>query len=240
MYYILVKLFLSFIDSFNRKKILFFFKQKNEKKISVFIDVGAHYGETVKIFKKNFQIEKIFVFEPSRENFDKLKKNIKKIDNLKTYNIALGNKKGIVDFRQHFDSESSTLVKINQESKYYKKKNFYLDFFNKKKIKFSNTKVEIDRLDNILKKSEINKIDILKIDTEGYDFHVIEGLGEFINKVKYIYFEHHFHNMLVKKYTLSDIHNFLKKKNFKKVFKIKMFARKTFEYIYCNNSLINK
>ena len=46
--------------------------------------------------------------------------------------------------------------------------------------------------------------------------------------------------MLVKKYTLSDIHNFLKKKNFKKVFKIKMFARKTFEYIYCNNSLINK
>jgi len=115
-----------------------------------------------------------------------------------------------------------------------------LDFFNKKKIKFSNTKVEIDRLDNILKKSEINKIDILKIDTEGYDFHVIEGLGEFINKVKYIYFEHHFHNMLVKKYTLSDIHNFLKKKNFKKVFKIKMFARKTFEYIYCNNSLINK
>ena len=133
MYYILVKLFLSFIDSFNRKKILFFFKQKNEKKISVFIDVGAHYGETVKIFKKNFQIEKIFVFEPGRENFDKLKKNIKKIDNLKTYNIALGNKKGIVDFKQHFDSESSTLVKKNQESKYYKKKIFIWIFLIKKK-----------------------------------------------------------------------------------------------------------
>jgi len=240
MYFSLAKLFLSFFDSFNKKKILSYLKEKNGKKISILFDVGAHYGETIINFKKNFQIEKIYAFEPSKENFDKLKKNTKKIENLKIYNIALGNKIGFADFKQHFDSESSTIANINEQSKYYRKKNLYLDFFNRRKAKFITKKVEINRLDNILKKLEINKIDILKIDTEGYDFYVIEGLGEFINKINYIYFEHHFHNMLIKNYTLNDIHNFLEKNNFKKVFKIKMFFRKTFEYIYCNNSFINK
>ena len=79
-----------------------------------------------------------------------------------------------------------------------------------------------------------NYVDILKIDTEGYDFNVIKELGECIKNVKYIYFEHHFHNMLIKNYTLSNIHNYLEKNNFKKVFKIKMYFRKTFEYIYLN------
>jgi len=81
---------------------------------------------------------------------------------------------------------------------------------------------------------KIQYVDILKIDTEGYDFNVIKGLGEHIKNIKYIYFEHHFHNMLIKGYTLDNIHNYLVKNNFKKVFKIKMYFRKTFEYIYLN------
>ena len=56
-----------------------------------------------------------------------------------------------------------------------------------------------------------------------------------IKNVKFIYFEHHFHNMLEKKYTFYDVDTFMKKNNFKKVFKTKMFFRKTFEYIYKNN-----
>ena len=98
-------------------------------------------------------------------------------------------------------------------------------------------KVDIDRLDNILAVNNVKKIDILKIDTEGHDFEVIKGLGNYLHKVKYIYFEHHFHNMLKKNYTLHDVNSFLSKNNFKKVFKLKMFFRKTFEYIYENNSL---
>ena len=148
----------------------------------------------------------------------------------------MGEKKEILKFKQHVESQSSTLIKINDESNYYKRKNFYLNFFNKNKIQFYNVKVKIDRLDYILNLLKIQYIDILKIDTEGYDFNVIKGLGEHIKNVKYIYFEHHFHNMLIKKYTLSNIHNYLEKKNFKKVFKIKMYFRKTFEYIYLNKS----
>ena len=80
-------------------------------------------------------------------------------------------------------------------------------------------------------------VDLLKIDTEGFEFEVLEGIGNHIKKIKFIYFEHHFDDMLQKSYKLTDIHSFLVKKNFKKVFKIKMSFRKAFEYVYENKEL---
>ncbi len=234
MFLNLAKLILSFFDLLDRKKILGYFKRNIKDQLKCCIDVGAHHGETIKSFNKVFKIEKIIAFEPSQENFKILSEKNKNIKNLEIYNIGLGEKKEILNFKQHVESQSSTLTKINYQSNYYKRKNFYLNFFNKDKIQFYDSKVKIDRLDNILNSLKIHYVDILKIDTEGYDFKVIKGLGEYIKNVKYIYFEHHFHNMLIKNYTLSNIHNYLEKNNFKKVFKIKMYFRKTFEYIYLN------
>ena len=235
MFLNLTKLILSFFDLLDRKKILNYFKRNIKGQLKCCIDVGAHHGETIKLFNKAFIIERILAFEPSQKNFEILSKKNKNIKNLEILNIGLGKKKEILNFKQHFESQSSTLVKINVESNYYKRKNFYLNFFNKNKIQFYDVQVKVDRLDNILNSKKIQYVDILKIDTEGYDFNVIKGLGEHIKNIKYIYFEHHFHNMLIKDYTLSNIHSYLEKNNFKKVFKKKMYFRKTFEYIYLNS-----
>lgn len=237
MYYKFVKFCLSFFDYLNKKNILNFFDKKKKKSISLFIDVGAHHGESIKLFNKIFKIQNILAFEPSEENFNILKIRTRKFNNLKLHNIALGNYNGIVDFKHHYDSESSTITEINENSKYYKKKNYLLNPFSLNKNKFFVSKVKINRLDEILIREEIKYIDILKIDTEGQDFNIIKGLGKMIQKVEIIYFEHHFHNMLQKNYTLTDVHHYLLKNNFKKALKNKMFFRKTFEYIYVNNNL---
>ena len=76
---------------------------------------------------------------------------------------------------------------------------------------------------------------MLKIDTEGSEFEVLKGLGEYLGKFKIILFEHHYDNMIVKEYKFSDIHKLLISKNYQNVFKIKMPFRKTFEYIYFKN-----
>ena len=236
MYYSLAKFFLSVFDLKNKKKICNYFLEENKGKIQTLIDVGAHHGESIRFFNRNFSIDKIYAFEPSIDNFKILKEKVKDIKNIKFFNIAVGNKKGFINFTNHYDSESSTIIKINQKSNYFKKKNFYLDFFNKKKNSLKNTQVKINSLENLINIDEFKVIDLIKIDTEGYDFNVIKGLGNLITKVRFIYFEHHFHDMLLKEYKFNDVDNFLKSKNFKKVFKTKMFFRKTFEYIYKNNS----
>ena len=236
MYYSLAKFFLSICDLKNKKKISNYFLEENKGKIQTLIDVGAHHGESIKFFKKNFSIDQIYAFEPNIDNFKILKEKVKDVKNVKFFNTAVGNKKGLINFTNHYDSESSTVVKINQKSNYFRKKNFYLNFFNEKKNRIKNTQVKIDSLENLINIDEFNFIDLIKIDTEGYDFNVIKGLGNLIGKVRFIYFEHHFHDMLLKDYKFNDVDTFLKSKNFKKVFKTKMFFRKTFEYIYKNNS----
>ena len=94
--------------------------------------------------------------------------------------------------------------------------------------------VNLQRLDDYFIKSNLYEIDLLKIDTEGHEYYVLKGSSKILPKIRYIYFEHHYDDMINKGYTFSTIHDFLKNNNFKKIFKSKMFFRKTFEYIYKN------
>jgi len=57
-----------------KQKFLNFLKKKKNRTIENLIDVGAHHGESIKLFSKYFKIKKILAFEPSEENFNVLKK----------------------------------------------------------------------------------------------------------------------------------------------------------------------
>ena len=123
---------------------------------------------------------------------------------------------------------------MNVESDYFKKKEKYFG-------KLINTKLQVKQINfkNFLDKNKIEKIDLLKIDTEGYEFEVLKGLGSSISKVLIILFEHHYDNMIIKNYTFQNIHDLLVNNNFKKVYKIKMPFRKSFDYIYMKNTVKN-
>ncbi len=234
----LFKFLIYIIDIGHKKKIIQQFKKIfNNKPINI-IDVGAHKGETINLFSKNFNLRSIISYEASKENFLFLKKfeNIKFDFELKIKNIALGSVEKKMEFLQTSESSSSTFCKIDFNSKYYKRKKKILDFFYKQDYILNKESIQLHTLYNEFKEFNSNKIDILKIDTEGFEFDVIKGAKEKITSVKYIYFEHHFDLMIIKNYKFSEIHDYLIKYNFKKMIKIKMPLRKTFEYIYENQS----
>jgi len=231
------KIILAIIDFFDfchKKKILNFLKKNDYTNFDVFFDVGAHKGETIELFIKNFNISKIYSFEASPINYEFLKKKFIKLQNKKIFleNIAIGSKSGRAQLKQVQESSSSTLSNINLESKYFKKKKKILNFFSNQKEYFHNIEVEMTTLNEYLKLNAIKNINFLKIDTEGYEFEVLLGLKEKIKDVEIVLFEHHFDDMLIKTYKFSDINKLLLENNFIKIFKAKMPFRKTFEYIY--------
>ena len=145
-------------------------------------------------------------------------------------NSALGSTERKISIKQMVESSSSTIRDINHNSKYLIKKKKLLysnkdDFFKKIEV----NQITLNKYTTI---NSIEKIDFLKIDTEGYEFDVLLGLKNKIEKVKFILFEHHYHDMIKKNYTFSDINYFLLKNNFTQIYKSKMPFRKTFEYIY--------
>ena len=230
-----VRYFINFFDYFQQLKILKFFR-KNLNKNFIFFDVGAHHGETVKLFCKNFTIKEVHCFEASPVNFKILKKNMNKNKNntiLKLNHCGIGEDNYSSYINQTQESSSSTINEFNKNSKYLKKKLRILnvkefdDFYNKIPIK-------IIKLEDYITENEIKKIDLLKIDTEGFELKVLKGLIKKNNLVKYIYFEHHYDDMIVKDYTFRDINSILSSYGFKRVFKSKMYFRKSFEYIFEN------
>jgi len=89
---------LKYSDFFYQLKMFKFLKKKGFSKFEVFFDIGAHRGETIKLFTNNFEIKKMYSFEPSKINFDYLKKNSLKFNETKKHiriileNFAFGDK----------------------------------------------------------------------------------------------------------------------------------------------------
>ena len=234
---------LNIFDFFHKKKIKIFLKKLKKRNLDLIIDVGAHKGETISFFLNNFEIKKIYSFEASDINFKKLEKEflyIKKkfpFTEILIENIALGSKNQSAKFKQFYESSSSTFSNINIHSNYFKKKFRFLNKTKENKFFYEKT-IDLICLSEYLTKNNINFIDILKIDTEGYEFEVIKGLQKRISDVDIIYFEHHYDTMIKKNYTFREINRYLIKNNFQKIYKLKMPFRKTFEYIYKNKEKI--
>ena len=97
---------LSLFDYSYQKKWIKFLKKNKYNSFELLIDIGAHKGESIKLFSKNFIIKKIISFEASPINFEYLKDQIEK--NKQGYNnteivlenVALGAEDKIVEFKQ--------------------------------------------------------------------------------------------------------------------------------------------
>ena len=203
---------LSFFDFFHKKKIINIIRNKITR-MDTLIDVGAHHGESVFLFAKSFDASNIYSFEPSLENYKMLLNNVKylikkKKINFKSYNLGLGSREQKLFLNIPLETSSSTINSINTKSDYYKKKNMFLgnknmNFFDKKE------EIKILTLDSVMEVENFNAVDLLKIDTEGFEYEVLLGSVEVLKKTKLILFEHHYDNMLLKSYNFGDINNFL-------------------------------
>lgn len=228
---------LNFLDYFQQKKIIKLINKKFLNPIVIF-DVGAHYGESIKLFNKELKIKKIYSFEASSKNYEILQKNILKYDSKKveTFNYGIGKEISQSYINQTLESSSSTINELNENSKYLEKKLKILNIKNKKSFQYK-IPIRLITLDYFIEKNKIENIDLLKIDTEGYEFNVLKGLSKHNQKIKLVYFEHHYDDMIVKNYKFGDIHQLLKSFGFVMIKKSKMLFRKSFEYVYENKKI---
>ena len=172
---------------------------KNEKIIS--LDVGAQGG---------FNSDKFF---PSKYNcffkdilIEPIKSEAEKLENKKfTINKGLWSKR-----------ERKKLYILDSRlgsSSFYEPDEKFFDLHNLKEIDFDNYKVtrsveiECDTLTNELTKLEINKLDYLKIDTQGAELEILKGIGDY--RPLLIKIEAHFFSMYKNVPSWNKLVNFL-------------------------------
>ncbi len=133
------------------------------KEDSVCIDAGANIG-ILSMYMSCFTKAKIYAFEPAIENFEMLLKNIEANQlNVEPIFMGLGNKTGKMRFvfnREH--SGDASLLYENQEK-------FYDSPIDDKR------EIALITLDDFVASRNITKLDVLKMDVEGFESLVIEG-----------------------------------------------------------------
>ena len=188
-------------DFFYLKKIF-----KN-KKINI-IDVGASDGISAQFFLKNLNCNKIFCYEPQKVFFLKLRKLKKLFSNIIPFNYGLAKKNYKMEIFYPFVSFFGFKVFLLTYSFAVKKElqdQINLDFIIKPNIEKS--KILVKRY--ILVK---DKIDLIKIDTNGSEFEVIDTLLKLIKRDKPI--------LIIENNNISTIYHKLKKFGYKKYYVI--------------------
>lgn len=151
----------------------------NRKKDLIIFDVGANVGKYSILIRKFSQSVRIYAFEPHPKTFQKLKNNAG-LYNFNAYDFGLGEEEGVLKFYDYAESKETSHATFLKDVIEKIHKNASVEM-----------RVRMVRLDNFVTENKIDKIDLLKIDTEGNDLMVIKGAEKFIKdkKIDIIQFE---------------------------------------------------
>ena len=128
----------------------------------VFLDCGAFDGDTIEIFKQqmksvNKSYDKIFGFEPDKENFKKLQINCAEDDKIFPLNIGVFNKRDTLNFT----SEGTGGSRLNETG---------------------TSSIEVDMIDNLI--GEDVPVTFIKMDLEGVELEALKGAKDTIINCK--------------------------------------------------------
>jgi len=169
-------------------------KKNTNKDNFFFIQIGSNDGKSGDPLHKyiiKYGWQGILV-EPVHYLYKKLLKTYSNQNNLIFKNVAIGDNEGYKEFYRIEENDEPNnpgwydrLGSFNKDVVLKHKK--YIPNFDKHFIK---EKIKCITFDNLIKENNVKKIDLLHIDTEGYDFEIIKLID--FNKIKpsMILYEH--------------------------------------------------
>ena len=184
----------------------------------IIFDVGGNKGQSIEKYLKMFEKPIIHSFEPIKTEFDYMCSKFKNNKNIFLNNFALGDKIEEKEFNVTAKTGNSSFNKINLGTEWLKKRSEQFNTTEKSYVT-SIQKVNIIKLDDYFKDKNINVIDLIKIDTQGYEDKVLEGSLNSIkqNKIKAIVTEIMFDNVYDKYFSFSDLEKYIIPYNFRMV-----------------------
>ncbi|HEY8937844.1 MAG TPA: FkbM family methyltransferase [Cyclobacteriaceae bacterium] len=141
---------------------------------SVVFDIGANVGYLTLNFARTCSHGHVYSFEPDTQNREALLTNIKlnTFQNINTYKVALGSQRGKASLYKYYPGNPGTNRILNE----------------KPITKHTVEEVNVITLDNFVDEEKISKVDLIKVDVEGFEKFVIEGARKVISKWKPVLF----------------------------------------------------
>ncbi|MEP6260728.1 MAG: FkbM family methyltransferase [Gillisia sp.] len=163
--------------------------------ILFFFDIGANYGQTIDEIIGIFNNYEIHSFEPSPSVFEFLRNKRSKVKNLNIWNYEVGSSTKSLILNENTNQNMSSFLEIGKDG--------WGSIEHK-------TPVPVITIDEFCEKQKITKIDVLKIDTQGFEFEVLKGTQKSMkeNRIGLLYFEVTFIDMYKDLPLFGELYNF--------------------------------
>jgi len=209
------------IKKINKEVTFTSFDEIYKKKLdnaSVIFDIGANQGQSIERFKSLFPFAKIHAFEPIKFEFKKLKEKYSNDTNVILNNCAVAEVSGEREFNITAKTGNSSFNKIKSNTKWLKVRSKQFKTSEEEYVK-KIEKVKIITLDEYCKENQITKIDLIKIDTQGYEDKILAGAQSILSKnfISAIECEIMLDNVYEKYLNFSDLEKYLVPNNFRMI-----------------------
>lgn len=169
------------------------------------LDIGANRGQTIRLFKRIFGNPRIHSFEPSSELFKALKANFSS-DRVSIHNFALGDHPEEREFLNYQKSGFNSFLKMddNADNRFGSVPVVHREM------------VSIKTVDDFLEAQQIPTVDLLKVDTQGFDLMVLKGAANSLasGMVKHVFVEINFIKLYEGQSRALDVFDYLQSHGF--------------------------
>lgn len=178
----------------------------------IIVDVGATDFPAAISYPDGFEVNpktdidpnlEVYLFEPHPSFYNKLCDQFSHFENFHLYPLALSNKKGTFDFYLTDKQDCSSLRAPKEEA-----------WVNRPEVtNFKIIQVEVDLMENIL--PDLPYISYLKLDTQGSEYEILEGMGNLLNKTHYVRCEISNQGQYIGERTKWEVISLMESKGFK-------------------------
>jgi FkbM family methyltransferase len=173
----------------------------------VVFDVGANVGQTIRAVQRAWPTPRIIAFEPTPALAQQLRKDFG--SQVQIMPVALGAEPSMLELHTYETSVLNSLLPLETKADSV----------------FSHAKdtgivrVELDTVDRVCHTLGIAQLDLLKIDTQGYDLNVLHGAKAKLSSgsVRFVLVEMNFVRLYESQCFASDIQNFMAEQRFKMI-----------------------
>ncbi len=176
--------------------------QFNRYSFDTILDVGANIGQSENNFSRKNPNSTIYCIEPILHTYSTLVKNVRG-KNTQCFQLALGEKEEVIQMKVNKDPLFSVSNSVIQD------KTVLDDNYNLENV-------QMTTLDLFCQQNNISAINLLKIDSEGYDLHVLKGGNQLLTnqKIDFIEVEVSMNSSNSFHVNYFDIYTFLQDKNY--------------------------
>ena len=167
----------------------------------IIFDVGANLGQTISEMRKACPNSAIHAFEPGAVAFEALQRTWSRTSNITLNYFALGSKEAKRPFNETLQHDMSSFLPTGQHG-WGKNTN--------------QREVSIKTVDGYCAANEIDYVDVLKCDTQGFDLEVLRGARQMMARhaIRLVYVEINFAELYVGQAAADEIMSLLRQNGF--------------------------